>query len=85
MDSESLKKHFAFLCFVYALTFITISLFAIGNNILILSEVNWYISVVQQFGSAYILTVYLLSIFINAQVYFYWAYRRYKGNPMLAR
>ena len=85
MDSESLKKHFAFLCFVYALTFITISLFAIGNNILILSEVNWYISVVQQFGSAYILTVYLLSIFINAQVYFYWAYRRYKGNPIPAR
>ncbi len=75
----SLSKHFAFLCFVYFASFITVSLFAILNNILVYIEVKPYIKFVHNYSNIYILCIFILSIFINAQLYFYWGYSRYKS------
>ncbi len=76
-DSESLSKHFAFICFVYFSTFMTVSLFAIFNNILVYMQVEPYLEFVHKYSNIYILSTFVLSIFINAQIYFYWGYRRY--------
>ena len=78
-NSDSLSKHFAFLCFLYFSTFITISIFAILNNILIYAEHGPYIEFVHYYSNMYILGVIVISIIINAQVYFFWGYSRYKA------
>ena len=83
IKSGSLAKHVAFLCFLYASTFITISIFAIVNNVLILLQIEPYMYFVDRYGNSYILSMFVLSIFINAQLYFYWGYRRYKHNAGL--
>ncbi len=79
-SSDSLVKHFAFICFIYSATFITASLFAVLNNILIYVEFDSYIRFVYRYSNMYILGIFILSIFINAQIYFYWGYSRYKNE-----
>lgn len=78
VNRVSLTRHFAFICFVYFSTFISVSIFAIVNNSLIYYEMPAYMEFVYRYSNAYILGVFVVSIFINAQIYFYIGYSRYK-------